>query len=686
MPKEKKQSDRDRGSHSERKSRFLGSLAGAVLAAAVGVALLVLNFGEGLVHLSYDLPYAICPRVQPQQAVMVYMDDESYKEMGQAENAFWDRALHARLLDRLTAEKAKGVVFDIVFSDPGPSSESDAQFAAAIKANGKVALPADVVATGYGRDGVGMHQLIMPLDPFKDAVAALGTAEMSPDDDLVVRRPTRMLTDDVLPSLAWAAATMVGADVTKNDANRAHERWMNFYGPPATVPNVSYYRVFATNQHDLLPAGFFRDKVVFVGARMSTKAAGDRKDEFPTPHSRWVDPGAKQFMPGVEIQATAFLNLLRGDWINRLPEIDEILILVLCGVLAGYAIAQKRPWIAIMISFAAVVGVTVVSYLLFRDVRLWFPWLLVLAEVAVALLWSIVFNSIQLYVQNKMYEASLALYLSPKLVKKFANDKELLKPGAKKETLTILFTDIANFTGISEGMDSDDLAKHMNNYFQIAVSKCIFPMDGTIVKYIGDAIFAFWNAPDPQDDHAVRACEAALRFRNQPLQMMNGRPLITRLGLHTGVANVGNFGSTARVDYTALGENINLASRMEGLNKYLGTIVLMTGDCYAGVEGKFVTRYLGLFRLKGFEKGVAVHELVAGLDHAGDSAALRESFAAALKLFLALKLDEAEAAFNAILKTTPDDGPCKFYVHHIAELRTHPPEADWDGEIELKEK
>ena len=121
-------------------------------------------------------------------------------------------------------------------------------------------------------------------------------------------------------------------------------------------------------------------------------------------------------------------------------------------------------------------------------------------------------------------------------------------------------------------------------------------------------------------------------------------------------------------------------------HKYLGTIVLMTGDCYAGVEGKFVTRYLGLFQLKGFEKSVAVHELMAGLDHAADSAPLREAFAAALKLFCQRKFDEAEAAFNAILKTTPDDGPSKFYIKHIAELREHPPEADWNGEIELHEK
>ena len=278
------------------------------------------------------------------------------------------------------------------------------------------------------------------------------------------------------------------------------------------------------------------------------------------------------------------------------------------------------------------------------------------------------------------------MYLSPKLVKKFSSNKDLLKPGAKKETLTVLFSDIAGFTSISEGMDSDDLAKHMNLYFESAVSGCIHHTDGTIVKYIGDAIFAFWNAPDPQSDHALRACEAGLRFRDQPAQFMNGQQLITRIGLHTGVANVGNFGSTARVDYTALGENINLASRMESLNKYLGTEVLITGETQAGIDGRLVTRFLGRFQLKGFEKAVDVHELIDPPEKAARTQALRDAFAAALALFQKREWDAAEAAFKHVLEISASDGPSKFYLKHLKEIHEHPPSADWSGVVELKEK
>jgi adenylate cyclase len=345
-----------------------------------------------------------------------------------------------------------------------------------------------------------------------------------------------------------------------------------------------------------------------------------------------------------------------------------------------------RPTRATVVAFIGALGVSIVAYYLFKNALFWFPWVLVVTQIFVALTWSVIFNSIQLFVQNKLYEQSLALYLSPKLVKKFSSNKELLRPGAKKETLTILFSDIAGFTTISEGMDSDELARHMNSYFQTAVAQCIHHTDGTIVKYIGDAIFAFWNAPDPQSDHALRACEAALRFRDQPPQYMNGQQLVTRIGLHTGVANVGNFGSTARVDYTALGENINLASRMEGLNKYLGTDILITGDTQAGASETITTRFAGHFRLKGFEKAVEVYELLGSRERAEATQAWRETFGNALNEFQRRNFEAAEAGFRCTLEMLPGDGPAKFYLQQIAELRIHPPGPNWTGEIELKDK
>ncbi|MBI3851441.1 MAG: adenylate/guanylate cyclase domain-containing protein [Verrucomicrobia bacterium] len=669
---------------SKLKQNWLGGGIGVLLAVGLGAGLLVFNssLGKKLKHLSYDLPFAIRPVAKPQAVVMVYMDDDSHKELNQPFNQPWDRSWHAQLLNRLTAEGARAVVFDIVFSNPGTNPENDEQLTQAIRAQGKVVLAADYVATGYGRDGVAMKTIVPPHQPFSEAAAELGSAETNPDDDLVIRKHVPMSGDDLLPTLSWAAAKLIGAEVAKDEKNRFQERWMNYYGPPATIPNVSFYRAILPGD---LPSGFFSNKVVFVGARLLTKFSGDRKDEYPTPYSS-LSP-KNPFMPGVEIQATAFLNLLHGNWLNRPSPKVELAVILLAGIAFGYGLSLFRPLTASSFALLAILVVTLIAHFLFSRQRIWFPWMIIVAaQIPVALLWSVVFNSVRLYVQNKLYEQTLSFYLSPKLVKKFSTDRELLKVGAKQQTLTVLFTDIANFTSISERMDSNDLALHMNKYFETAVSKCIHHTDGTIVKYLGDAIFSFWNAPDPQLDHQLRACEAALRFREQPPQYMNGQLLITRIGLHTGVANVGNFGSTARVDYTALGENINLASRMEGLNKYLGTEVLITGETQAGIDGRLVTRALGRFQLKGFAKSVDVYELVGPPEKAEATRPMREAFAEALKLFRNGNFARAETTFRRVLDFAPKDGPTLFFLRQIDHFRETPPPPQWKGEVELKEK
>ncbi|HKI72156.1 MAG TPA: adenylate/guanylate cyclase domain-containing protein [Verrucomicrobiae bacterium] len=641
------------------------------------------EFGLELIQRSYDYPFGPRPPIPVNEVVMVYLDEESHKELNQPFNAPWDRSVHARLLERLTADGARAVVFDIVFSDAGPNPVADEYFARAIRANGKVVLAADSVPAAYGEQSVQAKTIIQPYSQFVEAAAAVGSAEVVPDQDLIVRRHFHGSPDDQIPSLSWMAAEVLKAPVTRDPQQRFSPRWVNYYGPPRrTIPSVSLYRALDTNA---ISSGFFSNKVVFVGAHLLTKFSGERKDEYRTPFSYWSS-GENLFMPGVEVQATIFLNLLRGDWLTEFHFLTEKLLILAVGLVFGFGLIQLRPAASTAVALAGMLGVTLADYLLFRYTRSWFPWTIMLVQIFTALVSAVVFNSIRLYVQNKLYEQSLALYLSPKLVKKFASNKELLRPGAKKETLTILFSDIASFTSISEGMDSDELARHMNSYFQTAVAQCIHHTDGTIVKYIGDAIFAFWNAPDPQSDHALRACEAALRFRDQPPQYMNGQQLVTRIGLHTGVANVGNFGSTARVDYTALGENINLASRMEGLNKYLGTDILITGQTQEGAGGKITTRFAGHFQLKGFEKAVEVYELLGFRDRAESTRPWCETFENALREFQRRNFDAAEAGFRCTLEMRPSDGPAKFYLRQIDELRVHPPAPDWAGEIELKEK
>ena len=617
---------------------------------------------------------------------MVFMDDASHKNLHQKYLEPWDRSYYTKFIKRMTAEKSKAVVFDVVFSDL-LNTNKDLALADAMKENGNIVLAADWAIENYGGEKkMGWEE---PAQQFNESAADIGSDAMFPDEDVEVRKylPHGRYEKEGQPlehpSEAWAAAKLISAPVC-SDTNREFEPfWINYYGPEADLPGVSFYKTISENDTNV-PFGFFSNKVVFVGARLQTQTQAARKDEYPNPYS-YRD--VYKFMPGVAIHTTAFLNLVRGDWLRRLSYVTERWITVVMGILLGVGLLLCRPLIAVFISLVVAVSIVGLSYFGFLHYYYWWSWLIVVAgQIPAALVWSISYNSVQLMLEKARVEQSLGLYLSPKLVKKFASDPTLLKPGAKKQMLTILFSDIAGFTTISEGMDSDELAHAMNRYFQTAVTNCVHSTDGTVVKYIGDAIFAFWNAPEPQVDHAFRACAGALQFRGQEAQFVNGHELITRIGLHTGLANVGNFGSDTRVDYTAISENINLASRMEGLNKYLGTIILITGETKEEVGEKVVTRYLGLFILKGFEKSVQVYELVGLPEAAAESQALRDSFAEALKKFHARDLAGAKEGFLATMKIKPEDGPCKFYLEQLEELTAEELDADWKGEVKLKDK
>ena len=665
-------------------SRTWGGLIGALLSVFMGLAVHQNPWSRALENASYNLLFLPRPIAPVDDAVIVYLDEESHKELDQRFNQAWDRQLHARLVEQLTAAGAKAVVFDIVFSDPGPASAADERFAAAIKANGRVVLAADVVATAYGVGGVAAKSVTPPLEKFSEVAGAIGSAEMMPDADLIIRRHLPASEDDLLPSLSWAAAEMLKLPATLPESSRFRSRWVDYYGPPSTIPNVSYYRALnetnrATNR--------FRDKVVFVGARTFTKFAGERKDEYRTPYSSWFPE--HPFMAGVEIQATLLLNLLTEGWLTRLPLAQERWLLLLAGLFAGAGLTQLRPAFAFLATLAGILAAMGAAWFAFLGARVWFPWaILVAVQLPLALIWSLLFNTLRLYFENRLLGVTLGQHLSPSRVRQLLKTRNVLHPGAEKIELSIMFTDIADFSVISEQMDSDELARLMNDYFEAAIA-CVHETDGFLVKLIGDALFVIWNAPIAQPDHRERAARTALLLQQRLVSFSGAgkdRALRTRIGLHTGAANVGNFGSARRFDYTAIGENINLASRMEGLNKHLGTGVLATGETAAPLDGLVDMRTLGHFRLKGFQKAVAVHEILGPAENAEATRPWRETFAQGLRHFQLKEMDRAREAFVRTLELRPDDGPSLFYIGMMEELVPELMAENWHGEVDIKEK
>jgi adenylate cyclase len=650
------------------------------------------RIGKAAQHLSYDLVFPFRSYRIPQEVVIVYMDEESHERLQQPYDRPWDRGMHAKLLQRLKDEGAKAVVYDILFAGRLTNNlAGDEAFARAIKDFGKVVLAAEwlrVEETGKGQDVVG-SKTELPDELFMEGAAGVGTAEMNPDPDFLIRRHFPGSPGELVSSLSWTAAEVLELPIAKDESQKFKSRWVNYYAPPRKVPSISFWRTVISDERERVAPGFFKDKVVFIGAGTRTKFSGERKDEYKNPFSAWTTEKQQIYMPGVEVQATVLLNLIRGDWLRRVPFLTDLWLVLLSGLIFGILLPLLKPLNSAIVGLISMVVITAAGYYLFKTQQLWFSWFIIagvgIPHVGV---FSIVYNSIRLHVQKKLVEQSLSMYVSPSRVKQILKNPEILKPGAEKQELSILFSDIADFTSISEGMDSDELANLMNNYFETTVGQCLDPASGTVVKFIGDAIFAIWNAPETQADHQELACKAALLLRNHAtaFTFRPGVEIRTRVGLHCGVANVGNFGSSRRVDYTALGENINLASRMEGLNKHLGTDVLITDSIYSAVASKYVTRFCGRFQLKGFERAVGVYELVGGPDQAEPTRTWREAYEKAIQNFQKGDLNAAEESFHCMLKVRPNDGPSRFFLKTIQDLRDHPREGEWSDIVELKEK
>lgn len=673
-------------------------LAGTVsfaLTVLAGVILLQFPIGGSITRVSFDLPFALRGDLPATNVAIVYLDEVSHRQLNQPMTAPWDRSLHARLIRQLTAEGAKAIVFDILFTDVSENPSADDELAEAIKKSGRVILAGNYHNRETTPGAVGQWEEL-PYEPFRRSAAGWGNANLLADPDFGIRKFFPTLHDiswqDTVLWLPGAVAKFVGVPDNIVRPAGVESRWLNYYGPPGTLPGISYFQALAP---DGPPPGFFKNKIVFVGAQLSADFSGKGKDEFLTPYAYW----GKGFAPGVEIQATAAMNLINHNWLDRFPPALEFFVVLLAALLAGFGLIRVQPLTALLATLLAMLVIAIVADELAWHRHLWFAWLILVAELWVALLCSVAYNSLRLYIEKKLLEQSLAVHLSPALVKRVLNDPTLRRRGGVKQEVSLLFTDMQNFSKISESLLPDDLVALLNRYFETAL-QCIHETDGTVMDLVGDAIFAIWNAPVDQPDHCERACRAALLLRERLLEFdaAHSLALRTRVGLHSGVVCVGNIGSEDRFDYTAVGENTNLASRLEGLNRYLGTDVLATREIQRVVEGKMTSRLIGHIQVKGLARPVEVHELLGPRDMVETSRPWREKFAEALQLFRKRQFDSAQKAFRETIQLRRqiegalggnagrDDGPSLFYLDQITELRASPLPEQWIGEIKMKDK
>ncbi|MBR4328900.1 MAG: adenylate/guanylate cyclase domain-containing protein, partial [Candidatus Riflebacteria bacterium] len=285
-------------------------------------------------------------------------------------------------------------------------------------------------------------------------------------------------------------------------------------------------------------------------------------------------------------------------------------------------------------------------------------------------------------------------FISADIVSQIVNNPDAIKPGGEKKELTVMFTDIAGFTSISEKLDADALTELMNSYLD-EMTKILFKNGGTLDKYIGDAIMGFWNHPTTMEDHATRAVTCAIEMQKKLKEMREnwiaqGLPKVEmRAGINTGTCMVGFIGSKIQMNFTCLGDNVNLASRLEGANKAYGTFIMISEPVKKQLNPYlFSTRFLDFLAVKGKNEPVLVYE-VRGWQNEETQVwkeKAGELYQNGIDKYLAREWNKAIELFEEVLKLVPDDAPSKVYIDRCKHFKQEPPEENWDGRFILKTK
>ena len=662
--------------------------------------------------------------------IIIDIDDASIRELGRVQ--LWPRSYEASVISYLAKGEPAAIAVDAIYSEPDTLSSvyaellrqngvaqperilsylsTDQLFTNALQEAGNVYLtvfddeipsedapPDSILALlptvmSSPNTAEALTQLIhpvLPYGPFLASAKGVGTISLPSESDGVVRRypllqqlPEHWFTSDTLAHLMGnivlpmrvdqlAAApgcvtySQTGIDLCGKQqipVNRDGQYRINWLGSEESFRTISFYKVLRQR----IPADYFRDKFIFIGA-----SAAGLQDNKTTPL-----PGK---IPGVVVHATVFFNLLNGAFLSEPGYYQLWPFLLISAILFAALFISMKP----LYAFFAMLALTLAELLsywlyLFDTFSLILPvgsfFLLTLLTFIVGVLYRYVTEERQ----KLKLKGAFATYVPPDIVDKVLEDTNVLQLGGEKKVLTVLFSDIRGFTTFSEKMDPQELVAFLNDYLS-RMSDIIFEYKGTIDKFIGDAIMAIYGAPVSQEDNANRACLTALgmvegiKAINAENKDENRKPLAVGIGINTGEMTVGNIGSKRRFDYTVIGDSVNLAARLEGLNKYFKTKILVAEDTYAAAgDGLFVFREVGPIAVKGKDKPVTVYELLDHFKNRDRWEELLTTYGRAMKLYREHKFRKAAESFQSVLEMKKEDGPAEFYYHRCREYIDNP--------------
>jgi adenylate cyclase len=541
------------------------------------------------------------PRAPVAPIVVVTIDEDSFDDLNLAWP--WPRALHAKFLDAVSRGGPVAIGMDILFTEPSSRGPADDRaLGLAVARARRVVLGAAITDVGDEVGGVsfGKESINAPIPEIRQGAAGFGYVNFDRDADAFVRRTTltRRFQDADLPGFDLRLYRLaIDAGLTRKAVPRSREIIINFVGGPGSFPRVAYHRVIRGE----VPPEAFAGKIVLVGATSPTL-----HDVFPTPF-------ALEGMPGVEIHAHMLETLLQGNPIRRPSAALVPLLTVLAGAGAAWAATVLRPLAAFGVAAAVATAYLAGCHAAF----LWGRWWADVMPVPLALGITYAGTVAKNFTQEQREKRRLSRFFSPNVVKEIVRHKDDANLEAGRRRMTVLFSDIRGFTSMSEKMTPEDVVTFLREYLTV-MTEAVFTYGGTVDKYIGDAIMALYNVPFEAPDHAAQAVRTALEFqeRLKPLAerftARYGGTLACGVGIHTGDAVVGTIGSEQRLEYTAIGDTINLGSRLEGLTKDFNVPVIISEATYLEVRNLFGTRDLGEVTVKGKAIPVKIYAVLPG--------------------------------------------------------------------------
>lgn len=543
---------------------------------------------------SFDYLSTVAKPALPENGpVIVAIDEPSMAEIGRQWP--WPRALHARLIEALRKAGARAIGIDVIFAEPSADLKNDEEF--------ENALGADVVLAGDQTlvEAPQADQFVRtePLARFTAKGARTGIASVDLGGDGTLRS---------IPDYPDGFSAVLAETTGTRTQPPPEDALIQVFGPARTYPTVSYYQ--ALDPDNFLPEGTFRDRVVLVGLSLQNapSIADGGADAFATSDT----VHSSKLVSGVEMQATIYDNLAHELFVLRAPRPIVIAAIALAAVLAAFSVLKTTGWRTLGYATIALSLIVLASYAAMRLGHIFVsplgPGLAFLAVAA----GQAGLDYAEERRRRREITRAFQQYLSPALVERLAKDPSHLKLGGERRTLSILFCDIRGFTTIAEEMKDDpERLTALVNRLLTPLSEAVLKQGGTIDKYIGDCLMAFWNAPLDDPDHAIHAVRAALDMLarlervNQELEAearRERRPAQTLrigIGINTGECVVGNMGSHQRFDYSALGDAVNLASRLEGASKDYGISLLLGEETARLVEKTFPIAELDRITVKG---------------------------------------------------------------------------------------